>query len=159
MKNEKQNGADNLSEVLRNDKHQLLAHLLSPIERAAITHNYSSFGYSINNTNIQISHQACKQLRQITIVKIGLFTKLLNDSALYLVGDDARIQLFLDTPIEYHHFPTHLFHALKQNDCHTMRHVITLGRSRIARSRNIGKVAMQLLHQLLQKHKCEFLFV
>lgn len=153
------NEADSLFEALRNDKHQLLAHLLSPIEREAITHKYSSFEYRLNNTSIQISHQACKQLRQITILKIGLFTKLLNDSALYLVGDDARIQLFLDTPLEYHDLPTRIFNTLKQNDCSTMRHVIELGRRRVSHFRNLGKVGMQVLDELLKKHECDFLFV
>ena len=158
MKN-KSNQTDSLFEALQNDKHQLLVHLLSPIEREAIAHKYSSFEYSINGTSIQISHQASKQLRQTAINKIGLFTTILNDSALYLVGDDARIQMFLDTPIEFHNFPTRIFHTLKQNDCYTMRHVIELGRRRVAHSRNMGKVGMQVLDQLLKKHECDFLFI
>jgi len=156
--NEKQQ-ADSLYDALKNDKHKLLVHLLSPIELEAINHKYSSFEYLLNNTKIQISHQTCKQLRQITVAKIGLFTNILNESALYLVGDDARIQMFLDTPIEHHYFPTRVFHTLKSMDCYTMRHVIELGRSRVAHSRNMGKVGMQILDDLLKKHECEFLFV
>ncbi|MCW3070308.1 MAG: hypothetical protein JWO44_198 [Bacteroidetes bacterium] len=159
METNDQQQADSLFEAMQNDKHQLLVHLLSPIEREAIRQKYNAFEYSLNNTKIQISHQACKQLRQITVIKIGVFTKLLNDSALYLVGDDARIQMFLDTPIEHHNFPTRVFHTLKQMDCYTMRHVIDLGRSRVAHSRNMGKVGMQILDQLLKRHECDFLFV
>jgi len=151
--------ADSLFEALQNDKHQLLVHLLSPIEREAITHKYSSFEYLLNSTKIQISHQASKQLKQIALIKIALFTQVLNDSALYLVGDDARVQMFLDTPIEYHHFRTRVFHTLMQNDCYTMRHVIEHGRRRVAHFRNLGKAGMQVLNDLLKKHECDFLFV
>jgi DNA-directed RNA polymerase alpha subunit len=158
MENES-NQTDGLFEALQNDKHKLLAHLLSRIEREAIRQKYSSFEYLLNNTKIQISTQACKQLRQITIIKIGLFTKLLNDSALYLVGDDARIQMFLDTPIEFHNFPTRIFHTLKQNDCSTMRDVIELGHRRVSHFRNLGKAGMQHLDELLKRYECDFLFV
>ncbi|MCW3085095.1 MAG: hypothetical protein JWP12_2461 [Bacteroidetes bacterium] len=151
--------ADSLFEAMQNDKHQLLAHLLSPIEREAIRQRYTAFEYSLNNTKIQISHQTSKQLRQLTVIKISLFTKILNESALYLISNDARIQMFLDTPIEHHYFPTRLYHTLKGLDCHTMFQVIELGRSRVSHSRNMGKVGMRILDDLLKKYECDFLFV
>ena len=150
--------AESLFEALKNDKNQLLVHLLSPIERAAIEQKYYAFEYNLNNIKIQISTQTCKQLKQISLVKISLLTKILDESALFLLGEDAKIQMFLNTPIEYFHFPTRLFHTLKGSDCHTMLHVIELGRQRVSHLRGMGDVGMQLLDNLLEEQGCGFLF-
>ncbi|MFL5763583.1 MAG: hypothetical protein ACJ77K_06530 [Bacteroidia bacterium] len=159
MKDNEKEHAKSLLDALKNDKHQLLVHLLSPLEREAISHGYYAFEYLVNNTPIQISTQSCKQLREVSIIKIALFSQILNDSSLYLVGADAKIQLFLDTPIEHFHFPTRLYHTLKTMECYTMRHVLERGRRPVSRYRGMGKVGMQILNELLKKYECEFLFV
>lgn len=158
MKTNEKLQAESLYEILQNDKHQLLVHLLSPIERAAIDHKFYAFDYLLNTTRIQVSAQTCRQLKQLILVKIGLFTKILDENALFLIGEDAKIQMFLDTPIEYYHFPTRLFHTLKGLDCHTMLDVIKLGRNRVAHSRNMGEVGLRLIEELLEKYGCRFLF-
>jgi hypothetical protein len=156
--NEKQQD-DSLYNALQDDKHQLLVHLLSPLEREAIKQKYSAFEYQLNNTKIQINVPACKQLRELSIIKIALFSKLLNENSLTLVGADAKIQMFLDTPIEHFHFPTRLYHTLRNMDCYTMRQVIEYGRRRASKSRGMGTVGMQILDDLLKRYGCEFLFV
>lgn len=158
METNETNQAESLYNASKNDKNQLLVHLLSPIERAAIEHKYDAFEYMLNNIKITINSQTSKQLKQISLIKITLFTKILDENALFLIGDEAKIQMFLDTPIEHHNFPTRLYHALKSMDCHTVLDVIKLGRTRVSRSRGMGQVGMRLLDELLKTHECDFLF-
>ncbi|MCW3084043.1 MAG: hypothetical protein JWP12_1409 [Bacteroidetes bacterium] len=158
MKSNENQQANSLFEALKNDKHQLLVHLLSPIERAAIEQKYYVFEYSLNNIKIQVSSQTCQQLKQISLIKISLFTKILDENSLFLIGEDAKIQMFLDTPIEHHYFPTRLYHTLKGMDCHTMLDVIKLGRGRVSHGRGMGEIGLQLIDELLEKYGCGFLF-
>ena len=157
MKSNKKLRADSLSEALTNGG-QLFVHLLSPIEREAIKQKYSVFEYRLNDINIRITPQICKQLRELSLIKINLFAKNFGENALYLIGKVEKVLLFLDTPIEYYHFPTRLYRNLKAMGCHTMRHVLEQGRNRVKRSYGIGKVGMQIIDELLKKHDCDFLF-
>jgi len=159
MKNNENEQDKSLHNALKNDQHQLLSHLLSPLEREAINHGYYPFEYILNDIKIQVSAQTCKQLRVVSTTKIVLLSQLLDDNSLYLIGKDAKIHMFLYTPIEHFHLPTRLYHTLKMMECYTMRHVLERGRGNVSRYRGMGKVGIQILDELLKKYECDFLFV
>jgi hypothetical protein len=154
--NDKQ--ANDLKTQLKEDKHQVLAHILSPIELEALSRNYYRFNYKLNDVEISISSAICKRLKEISLLKISLFTSVFDKTILQQIGKTAELRLFLDIPIDQHNLSTRLEHSLKGLDCYTLFQVIELGRKRVSRSRGIGKAGIEQIDALLKKHSCEFLF-
>jgi len=136
---------------------QTLRYILSPLEQAALRHNYQPFTYKLDGVRIYISSGLCKSLVNITTQKAELLILAIQmeKSAKHIphklrdVFDDPRIILALPPRLRSH---------LCRLQCYTMLAIIQKGRRYFADEQKFSPRAMQTLDALFTKYKSINLF-
>ena len=136
---------------------QSLKHILSPIERAALRHNYQSFSYKFEGAFIYISGIACKQLLDITKVKVSFLTNRIE-----LENKSQKIPFKLrelfENPSEILSLPAYTRNHLCRLQCYSMFKIMVMGRQYFLDRKEFGKQSIKTIDGLFAKHGCSNLF-
>lgn len=135
---------------------QILFHIISPLEQAAMRHNYQPFVYKLDGARIYISARVCHHLAHLASKRAELIHSAVVEQhaakkvplKLREVFDDPRIILSL------HHSIRNRFCKL---ECYTLLTIMQRGRAYFI-EQHFGKRAMQTLDHLFEKYGCTRLF-
>jgi hypothetical protein len=144
------------SEICKKDR-QYLKHILSPLELAALRHNYKPFNYRIEGVFVYISGFACRQLLDFTKTQVTFFTNRMereNKSK----GIPRKLREVFEDPAEILSLPAYTRNHLCRLECYSMFKIMILGRQYFLDHTDFGKKSMQLLDALFEKHSCGNLF-
>ena len=136
---------------------QYLKHILSPLEQAALRHNYKPFSYKFEGASIYISGFACKHLLDISKTKISFLSHRID-----LEDKSSKIPLKLrevfENPAEILSLPAYVRNRLCDLQCYSMFKVMVLGRQYFIDGKEFGKQSIKTIDELFAKHGCSNLF-
>lgn len=147
------------SVILDGNGRRILKHILSPLELAALRHDYKSFVYPYNGIDVTIGSEENKALLCFSCDKIKFFTRVVTKVRAGQAHKLPRHKKFLSSNIMAHHLPVYLVNRLRGQGCETIFHIAKRGRKRISQMRGIGKAALNELDKLFTKNGCPNLFV
>ncbi len=148
---------DFLLELKNKPAQEILPHILSPIELAAIRKNYRPFKYRLNGFSIYVTDIACKQLLSITRYKVGFFTGVMYRETL-THNNSFHVKRVLEDPRPILNLPSYLRNRLIALQCYNLFDIIQLGRNKIAQSPGFGKSTMKELDDMFKAYECSHLF-
>jgi len=144
------------SEISKKDR-QYLKYILSPLELAALRHNYKPFNYKFVGEFIYISGFACKQLLDITKTQVSFFTNRVqreNESK----DIPRKLRETFEDPVEILSLPAYTRNHLCRLQCYSMFKIMILGRQYFLDRKEFGKQSMKMIDGLFEKHGCKHLF-
>lgn len=143
--------------TLSKEEELCLKHNISPLQLAALQHNFQPFSYKIEHAFVYISGYACKQL--LADVKHNLSflsNQLQKENACKDVPQNLR-EVFED-PRQILSLPAYVRNRLCELECYSMLRIMVLGRSYFEARREFGAKSMKIIADLFAKHKCGHLF-
>jgi|GEM_PF-6760859 len=144
------------SEISKKDR-QHLKPILSPLELAALRHNYKPFNYKIEGVFVYISGFACRQLMDFTKTQVTFFTNRMereNKSK----DVPRKLREVFEDPSEILSLPVYTRNHLCRLQCYSMFKIMVLGRQYFSDRKEFGKQSMKTIDSLFEKHKCKHLF-
>lgn len=147
----------NFFSTLRKEEELCIKHCFSPLELAALRHNFQPFTYKIIRSPLYISRHACKQL--LVNVKNNL-SFLTNQLQKERVCKDvpAKYREAFEDPREILSLAPYLRNRLCKLDCYSMLRIIMLGREYFVNRKEFGPKSIKTIETLFAKHKCSHLF-
>lgn len=146
-----------LSQLTTGSASRCLKYILSPLEQAALRHNYQPFNYKFEGGFIYISGFACKQLLDITKTQVSFFTSRMereNKSK----DIPRKLREVFEDPAEILSLPAYTRNHLCRLECYSMFKIMLLGRQYFLDRKEFGKKSMQIVNDLFAKHGCSKLF-
>lgn len=134
-----------------------LKYILSPLEQAALRHNYKPFNYKIEGVFVYISGFACRELLDFTKTQVTFFTSRMereNKSK----DIPRKLREVFEDPAEILSLPAYTRNNLCRLGCYSMFKIMILGRQYFADRKEFGKQSIKTIESLFEKHKCEYLF-
>lgn len=135
----------------------LLAHLLSPLEQAAMRHKFNPFNYKLGSVRVYISASMCKQLANITMQKANMLGWGIKKDKM-AKGIPFKLREVVDDPRIIMSLHPRLRNQLCRLECYTLLSIKEKGRSYFADEEKFSPRAMQTLDALFEKHNCQGLF-
>ncbi len=142
---------------LRKEERRLMQYILSPLELAAMRHDYQPFSYKIEGRFVYFSGYACKKLAESSKERISLVRNRIsieNESA----GVPRKLRELFEDPREVLSLPAYLRNRLCDLDCYCMLRIMVLGRAYFSGRKEFGPKSMKTLDDLFARHKCQHLF-
>lgn len=136
---------------------EVLKHILSPLEQAALTSNYRPFIYKDYGVSLYISQHSCKLLIESTTQKATLLCKIIEQESLSKGIPIKHREVFHD-PRLVMALPPRLRNQLFRLRCYTLFTILQKGRSYFMDEHKFSPLAMQRLDRLFVKYKCLRLF-
>lgn len=153
----KQPEIHDLSELKTASASRCLKYILSPLEQAALQHNYKPFNYKFEGQFIYISGFACKQLLDIAKTQVIFFTNRMereNKSK----DIPRKLREVFEDPAEILSLPPYTRNHLCRLECYSMFRIMILGRQYFLDRKEFGKQSIKTIDSLFAKYKCEHLF-
>lgn len=136
---------------------QSLKHILSPLESAALRHNYQPFSYKFEGAFIYISGFACKQLLDFSKIKISFLSNRI-DLEIKSRKIPHKLREVFENPAEILSLPAYTRNRLCDLQCYSMFKVMVFGRQYFLDRKEFGKQSIKTLDDLFAKHGCGNLF-
>lgn len=149
--------SDKFHLTIRKEEGLCIKHNLSPLQLAALKHNFQPFRYKINRRFVYISHYASKQLLADVKHNLSFLTnQLQKENACREVPDEYR-EAFED-PRLILSLPAHLRNKLCNLECYSMLRIMMLGRAYFESRKEFGPKSIKTIEELFTKYKCLHLF-
>ncbi len=136
---------------------EILKHILSPLEQAALTNNYRPFIYKHYGAPLYISQHSCKLLIEITCQKATLLCKIIEQES-FSVGIPIKHREAFNDPRLVMALPPRLRNRLFRLRCYTLFSIMQKGRSYFEDEQKFSPASLQRLDELFAKYKCAQLF-
>jgi len=146
-----------LTSVKRGILSEDLKHILSPLEQAALQHQYKPFVYNYEGISIYISRRSCKQFMDYATDKITFLTSLIELERLSVEIPIKHREAFYD-PRLILALPPRLRNRLVKLGCYNMFFIMQKGKSYFQDEQGFSSITIQRLDALFSKYKCSHLF-
>lgn len=143
-------------ELSKRDKVHL-KYILSPLELAALRHNFLPFNFRFEGKFIYFSSPACKQLMDFTRSKIGFVINRIERER-KSVGIPLKLRNTFEDPAEILGLPDYTRKHLCRIECYTMFGIMVLGREYFLNRKEFGKQSIKVIDDLFIKYRCGHLF-
>jgi hypothetical protein len=135
-----------------------LAHVLSPLDRAARAAHFETFSYSFNGIDLPIGKAMLAELKHISHHRLKLCEEITKALSRLPQLPAPEISAFLDTPLSDIAMSTRLRHLLLDANCYTLLDVAELGSKGLSRQRGIGLKTLNEVRRIFIHEGCAELF-
>lgn len=136
---------------------EILKHLLSPLEQAAMRHAYRPFIYNINGARVYISRSVCKHLLHLSNQKADLMWHAMQTQK-EAKGIPNKLREVFDDPQIVFALNPRLRNRLCRLECYNLFAIMQKGRSYFVNEQGFSRNAMKTLDALFEKYNCKHLF-
>lgn len=156
MNNRRANKNDILT-LLDADTEQLLKHLVSPIETAAMKHHYQPFIYDLNGVKVVVPDIACKFFIQLYYEKANLLAAIISENR-RKVKVPIKLRKTFDDPRVVMSFDPDLRKKVCKLECYTLFSIIEKGRDYFLNLKGFGKDSVKGLDMVFRRYNSSHLF-
>ncbi len=135
-----------------------LAHVLSPLDRAARAANFEAFTYSFNGIALPIGKAMLAELKHISRHRLKLCEQITKALSGLPQLPAPEISPFLIVPLNDIAMSTRLRHLLQDANCHNLLNVAELGSKGLSRQRGIGSKTLDEVRRIFIREGCAELF-